>query len=140
MLKKIITHPIVAALLAFVIYGCWAYYANHEHGIDKALPAGIAQGAYAFFSTLIVGEMAKRLCLKLGMNIKSIVISFALTFVVMLLIPLIIHSALKTPDIMETILPGLIWGSGYILAILISLYITDKKSKSKTSVDKSVSN
>jgi hypothetical protein len=39
---------------AFVLYGLWALYANHEHGWATALRAGLVQGLSSATTTLVI--------------------------------------------------------------------------------------
>jgi len=109
---------ILAATLAFLIYGSWAGWVNSEYGLAITLRAGLGQGIYAFFSTWVVTAVARRILYQYGLNWKGMFISFLVTFLVMLAFPVVIHNILMTPDIIEAILPGLIWGSGYIAVVI----------------------
>ena len=80
--------------------------------------AGVGQGVYAFASTWLVTATAQQLLARLGYQPRGLVLSFLITFALMLSIPLLIHTLLQTADIWEAILPGLVWGSGYIILIL----------------------
>jgi hypothetical protein len=83
-----------------------------------ALRAGVGQGVYAFVSTWLVTATAQQLLARLGYHPRGLLLSFLITFGLMLSIPLLLHTLLQTVDIWEAILPGLIWGSGYIVLIL----------------------
>lgn len=101
-----------------LVYGAWAAFVNLDHGSEMALRAGLGQGAYAFASTWLVTGTAQHLLARLGYRPRGLLLSFLITFSVMLSIPLLIHTLLGTADIGEAILPGLLWGSGYILLVL----------------------
>ena len=111
-----------------LVYGGWAIFANFEHGRSAWLMAGIIQGIYAFGSTLAITVVAYWAYIRIGSGIQGILCSFGLSFLVMLSIPVSIHTVAGTPDILQTILPGLIWGSGYLIAYLV---LTDRKKKSR---------
>lgn len=49
-----------------------------------------------------------------GSGAQAVLLSFVASFLVMISIPLTIHHALGTPEILNAILPGILWGSGYI--------------------------
>lgn len=87
-----------------------------------AIRAGLGQGAYAFVSTWLVTLSSRKLLVAFGANIKGLVISFVLTFAVMLLLPLTLHQLLGTLNIWAAILPGLLWGGGYIAVVLFLDY------------------
>ena len=109
---------LLAAMLAFLVYGSWAGWVNSEYGLAVTLRAGLGQGIYAFFSTWVVTAVARKVLFKYGLNWKGMCASFGVTFLVMLAFPVVIHNVLMTPDIIEAILPGLIWGSGYIAVVI----------------------
>lgn len=107
------------ACAALLIYGGWAVYANFEHGLHAGVTAGIVQGVYAFISTLTITLIAKAVYQKCGCGVRGICLGFCTSFIIMITIPLSVHTAFGTPDIWQTILPGLIWGSIYLLGVLV---------------------
>ena len=119
---------LLTAVAAALGYGGWAVYANYEHGTHAWLMAGLVQASYAFCSTFVVTYVAQRTFTKYDCGIKGVCAGFVASFVVMLAIPLLVHNLVGTPDIWQTILPGLIWGSIYLLGVLISLQSSQKKS------------
>lgn len=112
------------ATAALLGYGAWAIYANFEHGREAWLMAGIVQGVYAFISTLSITAVAKWIYMKSGYGKLGIAAGFTASFIVMLAIPIGVHTVAGTPDILETILPGLIWGTVYLFGFLI---LTERK-------------
>ena len=112
---------IMISVLAAVGYGLWAVFANFEHGIHAWSTAGIVQALYAFFATLSVSKVAHWIFLKCKCGLRGISLGFVASFIVMLAFPFSIHSVAGTPDIWETITPGLILGSFYLMGYLISL-------------------
>ena len=117
---------ILNSFAAMLIYGSWAVYANFEHGAQAWKMAGAIQGVYAFFSTLSVTVVAQWVYTKCGRGWLGIVVGFLVSFVVMLTIPIAVHNLAGTPDILQTILPGLIWGSGYLILFLVLKERTNK--------------
>jgi hypothetical protein len=110
-----------APLLAALVFGGWAMYVNRQAGLTIALRSGLAQGVYAVFCTQIVGRVAVDVFRRtLGMRWRYI-LSFGASFLAMIAIPAVLHRAVGTPEILAAVLPGLIWGSGYIVAILGAL-------------------
>ena len=121
---------IIAGTLAFIIYGSWAAWVNSEYGIQVSLRAGLGQGIYAFFSTWFVTSTARKMLVRYGNGWLGKAVSFTTAFLVMLAFPAVIHNVLRTPDIIEAILPGLIWGSGYIGFVI---WVSAKTTASKES-------
>jgi hypothetical protein len=116
--------PFLAAVAAAIVYGGWAIYANYEHGAHAWTMAGIVQASYAFISTLTITHIAHWAFLRTGGGSRGITTGFVASFIVMAAIPITVHTIAMTPDILQTILPGLIWGSLYLLGFLIA---SDKK-------------
>lgn len=106
------------AFAALIVYGAWASYANFEHGAQAWIMAGSVQAVYAFFSTFFITKSAQFMYKKTGCGFSGVVYGFVSSFFIMFTIPLSIHSYVGTPDLIETILPGLIWGALYIVFFL----------------------
>ena len=121
-------NKILTALAAALAYGGWAVFANYEHGLDIAVPSGLIQGIYAFLSTLTITIVAQKVFVKYNCGIRGVLTGFSLSFVVMLAFPFVVHRLNGTPDIWETILPGLIWGSIYLLGFLVTLEVKQRKT------------
>ena len=117
----------LTALAAGIVYGGWAVYANYDHPPHTWIMAGIIQATYAFISTLSITHVARKTFEKHDCGIKGIMAGFMMSFIVMLAIPLSVHSFFETPNIWKTMLPGLIWGSIYLLSFLITLHMAQSK-------------
>lgn len=118
----------LAPALAFLIYGAWAAFVNSEYGAEVYLKAGLGQGMYALFATWIITALTQTTFIKAGADGRAVVLAFLAGFAVMLAIPLSVHSLLQTPDVLQAITPGLIWGSGYLLVVL---KVTHKQQKNR---------
>ncbi len=125
--KKSNNGKILTALAAGFGYGGWAVFANLDHGAHIAFMAGAVQATYAVFSTLLITIVAHRVYVKYKCGIRGITTGFALSFLVMLAIPLLVHNYFGTPNIWQTILPGLIWGSIYLMSFLVTLEVKQRK-------------
>lgn len=120
------TLTLLTALAAALGYGGWAIFANFEHGIKPGVIAGLVQGVYAFISTLSITHIARWVFLKFNCAWRGITVGFIASFIVMIALPLSVHNLAGTPDIWQTILPGLIWGSIYLIGFLISLDVVHR--------------
>lgn len=109
------------AIAAFIGYGIWAFYANHEYGISMAASAAMLQGIYAFCATLCSAHIGHTMLKIYGYNTRGVIIGTGAAFLLMLCISVSIHAINKTPDIAQTILPGMIWGTFYMLFFLVAL-------------------
>lgn len=110
---------ILNACAALLVYGGWAIFVNFEYGQEVWLISGLAQGCYAFASTMTVTGMARWCYFRCGCGKEGMLVGFLVSFAVMLLIPLSVHQSVGTPDILETIMPGLIGGVVYLSAVLL---------------------
>ncbi|WP_411993156.1 hypothetical protein [Agarivorans sp. DSG3-1] len=106
--------PWQIALLAALVYGAWAAFVNSEHGNGVALKAGLVQGSYAFVSTWLISFIAKWMLLRWGFSQTVRWSAMSVSWLVMLAIPVVLHTWQKTPDLVEAILPGLAIGSLYL--------------------------
>lgn len=107
-----------APLIAAIVFGGWAAFVNSEYGLFVLLRTGLGQGLYALFSTWIVSKTAADVYRFAGGKLRGFVAAFIASFMIMISIPLAIHYLLRTPEIFVAILPGIIWGSGYIAMYL----------------------
>ena len=114
---------ILTALAAAIGYGGWAVYANYEHGLHVWAMAGAVQAVYAFFATLCITHVARWVFFKYNCGWSGVLAGFVMSFIVMMIIPMSVHYLVGTPNIWQTILPGLIWGSVYLIGFLISMDI-----------------
>lgn len=104
--------------MAAVVFGGWAAFVNSEYGLYVLLRTGLGQGLYALFSTWIVSKTAADVYRFAGGKWRGFFVGFVASFLIMVSIPLVIHYILGTPEIIAAILPGIIWGSGYIATFL----------------------
>lgn len=103
-----------APIIAGLVFGGWAAFVNSEYGTFVLVRTGLGQGIYALFSTWIVTHTVTAVMKITKENPLQFFISFASAFVVMVSIPLALHTALRTPEIALAIAPGILWGSIYI--------------------------
>jgi hypothetical protein len=106
-------------MLACLIYGSWAAFSNFEFGMVAAAKAFSIQGLFAFVATLSLGLLAKTLYWKWGKNVSALIASFLVCFTIICTVPTCLHWFAGTPNITQSILPGLVWGSFYLAAILL---------------------
>lgn len=122
------TTSLLNATAALLLYGGWAVYANFEHGQKAWLTAGLVQGVYAFLSTLCVTLVALNIYRRYHGGFRGMAAGFSVGFGVMLVIPWAVHSVAGTPNKLHTVLPGLIWGTVYLGAIL---YLHSKQANTQ---------
>jgi len=104
--------------LAASVFGGWAAFVNREYGLFVSMRSGMGQGIYALFSTWIVSRSAETVFSFSGSGAQAVLLSFVASFLLMISFPLTIHQVLGTPEILNAILPGILWGSGYIVTYI----------------------
>lgn len=114
--------PKIAALLALLGYGLWAGYCNADFGTLTAARAFAVQGLYAWTTTLLLGTLAGTLLLRFGATAGGALISYSCCLLLMGLIPWSLHSLAGTPNILISIVPGLLLGNLYLIGLLWTQY------------------
>lgn len=106
------------ACAAFIGYGCWAFWINRAHGTFPAIKAFSVQGSFAFIATLTLTLLARYFYGALGTDLKALFLTFTLCLLISLTVPASLHWLAGTPEILKSIMPGLIWGSIYLISYL----------------------
>jgi len=112
---------LIPPITGFLFYGAWALLINSEHGWMPACKAALTQGSYSFIVTLILALLIEWLFVRLnGVKGRSL---WVLLFAVLILA--ITSSTLNfvagTPNILWTILPGLLVSSVYSVLYIAAL-------------------
>ena len=130
----------VPPIAGFLFYGGWALLANSgllsellpkemlinaagntEGGREAALLAGLTQGSYSFTVTLILALIVEWLFQRLsGWPLRSIWV-FCVAFVVLVSTSAGVNIIAGTPNVVLTILPGLVVSSLYTLVYILAL-------------------
>ncbi len=111
----------LAPIAAAAFFGSWAAIANSAFSPTVMLRAGLGQGLYAFAATWLVTRTACSVYRRAGRHRRGWLAGFGAALGIMLVVPLTIHSVLRTPEIVAAMLPGLLWGIGYVSVLLASL-------------------
>ena len=118
-------YNIISALLAFLLWGGWALYANSDHGRMAAISSSVVQGFFSFGMTFVMVYAVSWVYHRipegmLQMCVPSVVVCGCTGSVLYM-----VHHYFGTPEIIKTILPPLIVGFGFCL------FTTYKVRKSK---------
>lgn len=131
---KLLFAPVFAALF----YGGWAAYSNHEYGNAMMLMASLVQGSFAFTSTLLIALTVTALMNRqqrkslaslsegiaadtvnlLPVSLARSSIVFAQVSSLLAGIPAFMHMWAGTQEILQAMLPGLVVGNGYLVALI----------------------
>lgn len=118
LLQRYLHHPLVAAVLAMLVYGGWAGAVNAEHGLSIATRSGLGQGLYAFAATFGTGLLAIKTYQYVNHKKIAFALGFMFSFALMVSIPYTVHTLLATPNKWEAMSLGLVWGTFYLIWLL----------------------
>lgn len=104
---------LLAATAGLVGYGLWAFFVNHDHGIDAGLRSGLVQGGYSFALTFCMTWFMERLYEFLRPRAHAVWSTVGITIGLLFATAWTINWVARTPEILMTILPGFVIGSIY---------------------------
>jgi len=110
--------PVVMGILAGLLYGLWATYANWNHDIAHVARAACVQFALSFCSTAFLTLMIEYLLAR-GRSASNRVLAAVGPHAGMVLVFMTIHWVAGTPRVLKTIAPsamiGLLFCITYVL-------------------------
>jgi hypothetical protein len=106
----------VHVAIACLAMGGWAFFANRAHGAGAIVPA-VAQGALSGFITLVLKKVLERMVRAMNGPLAFIVPPLV-TASTILVVLVIVHWAIGTPEIAETI--AVPWSVSTLYAIIYS--------------------
>ena len=116
-----LTRSIVSGLFGFLAYGGWAFYVNYAHGLDAATKAAFTQGSYSFIVTLVMTLLMEYLFRLLSNPGLRFCVTFFGTCAVLYSSSWGVNVLAGTPEILMTILPGVVIGTVYTFVYTLSL-------------------
>ena len=96
-----------AALLAFVVWGGWAYYVNLPAGLAVGLTSGAAQGTVSMLMTIVMIKAVTEIFRRLRNRLLQLTLQTILTVGAAAGFLILVHSQVGTPNIFWTIVPSL---------------------------------
>lgn len=111
----------VAGVVAFLVYGGWAFWVNMQDSVEMGVRAGLLQGSYSLLLTFSSTLLMERLYARLRHVPGGLWLSMLVMAAVLWSIPWSIHLLAGTPYILMTVLPGFLIGCVYTLVYLLSL-------------------
>jgi len=97
----------VAALLAFICWGGWAFFINSPAGVVTGLISGIAQGTASLVMTFAMIKVVTDIFHRLANRFLQLTLPTLITVGSAAALLVLVHSLVGTPNIFWTILPGL---------------------------------
>ncbi|MEM8594426.1 MAG: hypothetical protein AAGF06_06385 [Pseudomonadota bacterium] len=113
---------LLPSVLSAILYGGIAYYVNSEHGRHAALIAGFTQAVASAVVTLSAAFLMTWMFAWPAQPRLKFLSSSLGSGVIVLSVFVVIHTIMVTPNVMATILPGLIIGTSYFLLFSLALY------------------
>ena len=132
-MKSYIQNPrirmFVPPISGFVFYGAWAMFINASHGSEHAIKAGLTQGGYSFCITLILALLVEGLFVRLA-NIRFKNLWVFLAAAILLSTTSVgLNWLAGTPEILWTVLPGLIVSLVYTVVYIFTLHALAASNK-----------
>ena len=104
------SNSVLLGVLAFLLYGSWAVFANWEYGLKKSLTAGLVQGIVSFLTTTFIMLLMIWL-FELGRSsLTRFLYAVTGTNAIAISGMVCAHLIVGTPDILQTILPSMVVG------------------------------
>ena len=111
---------------AFIAMGGWALYANSGHGLAAAWLPALLQGGLSGLITLVLKRVLERLS-GLFASVMAYVLPPAMTASAVLVVLVVVHKLIGTPEIVRTI--AVPWSVSTLYAILYSATLARGQAK-----------
>ena len=96
-----------SAVLAFAVWGGWAFYVNRPSGLGTGLISGMAQGTASALMTLVMIKVVTEVFRRLRSRVARMIAPTVATVGGAAVLLVVVHTLVGTPEIAWTILPGL---------------------------------
>lgn len=97
----------ISAVLAFLVWGGWAFYINDALELNERIVTGLAQGTFSLVITLLTLTTVTSIFNKLPDNKLRLFTPAAIVVLITGIIIVNIHIYIGTPEIVSTVTPGL---------------------------------
>lgn len=97
----------MSAILAFMLWGGWAFYINNSYSTDSGIISGITQGTASFMITLFMVHLVTYLYHKFTHPIAKLIMPAIVTVSLTSVCLVNIHLMVGTPQVFYTISPAL---------------------------------
>jgi len=96
-----------AATQGFLLWSGWAFYVNSKVSFMSGIIAGLVQGLFSFFATLLVIALLTKLYNHIQTQHLKLILPPVIMLVCLTTVLVAAHTIAKTPRIIETIVPSL---------------------------------
>lgn len=112
-MNKRVSYELWSALMAFLLWGGWAFYVNEGAGFAVGLASGVVQGAASFVITLLMVRSVTYLYGHLTGRLLRLALPATITVATTGAMLVVIHRMVGTPHIIATIGPALMVGLAF---------------------------
>ncbi|MDA7936039.1 hypothetical protein N9C01_01620 [bacterium] len=106
------------AMVAFILWGLWV---NWEHGLGARIQVAVTQGVVSLLSTIFSAELIVWLSVRFKELKRPVMVTGTVSWIVFYSLIWAAHSLAGTPELLATMLPGMITGVffcfGYALRV-----------------------
>lgn len=100
------------AVLAGLFFIAWGLYVNWEHGMGSRIQVALTQGGISFIATLGSAELLR----KISKIVSSWLWTGTIAWIVINLLVFFAHWIFGTPEILTTMIPGMLTGVPFCFA------------------------
>jgi len=120
-------YKFMSALMAFALWGSWAFYINADSGSSARILAGLVQGSASFVITLVLVRAVTWISRLLPYGPAQVVVPALITVTVTGTFLVSIHTAFGTPNIAFTVTPALI--VAFVFCLYTSYIVRTSKQR-----------
>ena len=111
MARTSVQYNLISAILAFFLWGSWAYYINKSEVSHIGFVSGVTQGVASFVTTLIVVYIVTSIYNFFPNKLLRLLMPTVITVACIGGFLILVHSLAGTPRILATVSPSLAIGS-----------------------------
>jgi hypothetical protein len=119
-------YNLVSAILAFLLWGGWAFLVNGQYGLTTRLVSGVTQGVASFVITLIMVRAVIWLYHQMPRNVLRVLLPPTITVSCSGSCLAMVHYLVGTPRIVQTITPALTVAFAFCLYTALKVFRADK--------------
>lgn len=98
---------LISAVLAFLLWGSWAYVTNSGESMNRGIVAALTQGTASFVMTLFMVQAVTYLFHRFDRPLAKVVVPALIVNCCTTFCLVNVHTLMGTPRILATILPAL---------------------------------
>lgn len=112
---------LTSACVSAVVYGGWAHWTNRLHGFGVALRVTAVQALWSAVITVALTVLIERVAVVCASTGRDIRLSALPALVLVWIGPFTVHTLAGTPEIIDTIAPGVTIGTIFVFSYAANL-------------------